>query len=193
MRRIHAEHHSSFMPSTLRTTFVLDIPPDASPTFQVGVPFATSGQTNTGGLEWKVRFYLLVAMGSTSVRENVDRLQLKNLVMDGPRGEWGTSWTAAHTVAPLERTMKPSFGALAANTPKATQSWASFLANAFLGPTERASSSRDSDGAFEDEEQEEDSEEDWREVKIEMVECEVPIKVWPSNTAFKANEVVFEV
>ena len=36
-------------------------------------------------------------------------------------------------------------------------------------------------------------EEDWKEVRVEMVECEVPIKVWPGNTAFKATEVVFEV
>ena len=37
------------------------------------------------------------------------------------------------------------------------------------------------------------SEEEWKEIKVEMVECEVPIKVWPGNTAFKATEVVFEV
>ena len=37
------------------------------------------------------------------------------------------------------------------------------------------------------------SEEEWKELKVEMVECEVPIKVWPGNTAFKATEVVFEV
>ena len=36
-------------------------------------------------------------------------------------------------------------------------------------------------------------EEAWRDVKVEMVECEVPVKVWPGNTAFKATEVVFDV
>ena len=37
------------------------------------------------------------------------------------------------------------------------------------------------------------SEEDWRELGVEMVECEVPIKVWPANTVFKATDVVLEV
>jgi len=36
-------------------------------------------------------------------------------------------------------------------------------------------------------------EEGWREIKLETVECEVPIKVFPSNTAFKALDVVFDV
>jgi len=33
----------------------------------------------------------------------------------------------------------------------------------------------------------------WNEVKLETVECEVPIRVWPGNTAFRALEVVFDV
>ncbi|KAH8806930.1 Rgp1-domain-containing protein [Flagelloscypha sp. PMI_526] len=33
----------------------------------------------------------------------------------------------------------------------------------------------------------------WREAKKETVECEVPIRVWPGNTAFKAGDVVFDV
>ena len=32
-----------------------------------------------------------------------------------------------------------------------------------------------------------------RDVRAEMVECEVPVRVWPANTAFKATEVVFDV
>jgi hypothetical protein len=36
-------------------------------------------------------------------------------------------------------------------------------------------------------------EEGWTAVKVETVECEVPIRVWPGNTAFKAMEVVFDV
>jgi hypothetical protein len=35
--------------------------------------------------------------------------------------------------------------------------------------------------------------EGWRNAKLEMVECEVPVRVWPGNTAFKAMDVVFEV
>ncbi|KAJ7730664.1 Rgp1-domain-containing protein [Mycena maculata] len=33
----------------------------------------------------------------------------------------------------------------------------------------------------------------WGEVKTEMVECVVPVRVWAGNTAFRAGEVVFDV
>ena len=36
-------------------------------------------------------------------------------------------------------------------------------------------------------------EEGWQDVKLEMVECEVPVRVFPGNTAFKALDVVFDV
>jgi hypothetical protein len=35
--------------------------------------------------------------------------------------------------------------------------------------------------------------EGWRETTLETVECEVPIRVWPGNTAFKPLDVVFDV
>lgn len=33
----------------------------------------------------------------------------------------------------------------------------------------------------------------WKEVRLETVECEVPVGVWPGNTAYKAVDVVFDV
>lgn len=36
-------------------------------------------------------------------------------------------------------------------------------------------------------------EDGWKEVKLETVECEVPVKVFPGNTAFKAVDVIFDV
>jgi hypothetical protein len=36
-KRVHAEHHASFVSCALRTTFALDIPSDASPSFAVEV------------------------------------------------------------------------------------------------------------------------------------------------------------
>lgn len=35
--------------------------------------------------------------------------------------------------------------------------------------------------------------EGWSELRAETVECEVPIRVWPGNTAFRPMEVVFDV
>ena len=180
------------MTSTLRTSFCLDIPSDASPAFQVTVP-SSAGAPSSGGLEWKVRLSLLVAVASPNAKEGLDGLRLKSLVVDGPRGEWGTTWRAAHTIAPSERPSPISVGDDSSpNTPRPAHSWTSFLTSAFLGAAEPANHYHDGDEDI-DEEQELRQEEDWKEVRVEMVECEVPIKVWPGNTAFKATEVVFEV
>ncbi|KAI0809293.1 Rgp1-domain-containing protein [Irpex lacteus] len=193
LRRVHAEHHCSFMTSTLRTSFSLDIPPDASPAFQIAMP-SSAGPPSLGGLEWKIRLSLLVAVASPNAKEGIDGLRLKNLIVEGPRGEWGTTWTAARTIAPSERPSPTlSNGDLSPNTPRPTQSWTSFLTSTFLGSTEPVDRYHDGDEDIDEEERERDQEEDWKEVKVEMVECEVPIKVWPGNTAFKATEVVFEV
>lgn len=201
MRRVHAEQHSSFMTSTLRTTFSLDIPPDASPAFQVDVKGeALSAQTNPGGLEWKVRLCLLVSVGAARTRADGSGVRLKSLVRDGAKGEWGSSWKAAPTIAPMEwpdtrGTVNGSADG-GATTP-ASSSWVSFLASTLFGSSETPY--HDGDEGISDEEEEDGAgdawgeEEEWRTVRVEMVECEVPIKVWPGNTAYKAGEVVFDV
>lgn len=85
-RRVHAGSHSSFVGNTLRTAFALDIPSDASPAFQVGV--STPGAAPTpGGLVWKVRLCLLVAIAGPDARAGEDGVRLKHLVRDSPRGE----------------------------------------------------------------------------------------------------------
>ncbi|KAH9947070.1 Rgp1-domain-containing protein [Amylocystis lapponica] len=199
-RRVHAEHHSSFMPSTLRTTFSLDIPPDASPAFQVGISEDVSGKRGVpllGGLEWKVRLCLLVAVASPTACKGPDGLQLRQLVRDGPRGEWGASWRAPQTIAPMERPdlhiPGSEAGGTAANTPSTALSWVSFFTTSLLGPASEFHDGDEMDEAVDEAVDGEGNEEDWRDVRAEMVECEVPIRVWPGNTAFKATDVVFEV
>ncbi|TFK47962.1 Rgp1-domain-containing protein, partial [Heliocybe sulcata] len=187
LRRVHAEHHSSFIPSMLRTTFALDIPPDASPAFQVGL------EDGSGGLEWKVRLCLLVAVASPG-----QGVKLKQLVRDGPRGEWAASWRASSSIAPMERLdpRSPNQNQTTTTPGGTLTSWASYFAS-FVGAAGEGTDYHDGD---------EDAEEDaasvdekdgvpddrWQELKVETVECEVPIKVWPGNTAFKAMEVVFD-
>ena len=98
LRRADAEFHASFTLNTLRTTFSLDIPSDASPAFQirVGTPPASSSletpnsaapPRTPGGLEWKVRLCLLVGIASESSSTGTQGVQFKALVQDGPRGE----------------------------------------------------------------------------------------------------------
>ena len=38
-----------------------------------------------------------------------------------------------------------------------------------------------------------EEDEGWREIAVETVECEVPVMVWPGNTAFRPEDVVFDV
>jgi hypothetical protein len=189
LRRTHAEHHSSLVSSTLRVAFALDIPPDASPAFQIEVEgepgyLEPPIPVGPGGLEWKVRLCLLVAVGSDQSRKGTSSAQLKTLVRDGPSGEWGISWRGAPSIAPLEQINDAS----TVSSPSGLRSWASYLASPFTGG---ASERYDGDELGEGDERE--VEEEWSAVKVETVECEVPVKVWPGNTAFKASDVMFNV
>ena len=216
LRRVHAEHHAAFVASALRTTFALDIPPDASPAFGLALGDPAGGG---GGLEWKVRLCLLVAVAAPDARAGIEGARVKQLVRDGPRGEWGSSWVPTRGIAPLEH---PEAGPVPAEAPGAgakarvggegraaagKTSWAAFFASAFLGPSEGgfhdgdegsdgggdAEGDGDGDGVGDGEVDLGAGEEGWRAVRVETVECEVPVKVWPGNTAFRAMEVVFDV
>ncbi|KAH7884076.1 Rgp1-domain-containing protein [Phlebopus sp. FC_14] len=188
MRRVHAEHHSSFVAATLRTTFSLDIPSDASPAFQVQLGEAGQKSSgSTGGLCWRVRLRLLVAVAAESSQADADGVFLKHLVRDGPPGEWGTAFKASLSIAPQEHA-KPEEG----KPPSST--WTQFLMTSFLGAGEREYHDGDEDveeeGQWKDQG---DHDDEWKELRVETVECEVPISVWPGNTAFKAMDVVFDV
>ena len=194
-RRIHAEAHASYVGGTLRTAFALDIPSDASPAFQVVVSTPGAPATKPGGLEWKVRLCLLVAIAAPDARAGEDGVRLKHLVRDGPRGEWGTAWRASGSMAPRERPDPSSPLSPTVVAAQKSQSWASFFSNALLGTNEPSMNFHDGDeeSVMDSEDGEMLAESEWREVRAEMVECEVPIRVWPGNTAFKAGDVVFEV
>src|SRR5260370_42315092 len=92
MRRMHAEHHASFMPQTLRTTFALDIPPDATPSFRLSL----GGKQSEGGLAWKVRLCLLVAVGAPGGQGG-------GMAHGGARGDWGGRWVPTDKLAPVRR------------------------------------------------------------------------------------------
>ncbi|KAH9048818.1 Rgp1-domain-containing protein [Lactarius hengduanensis] len=193
MRRVHAEHHASFIPQTQRTTFALDIPPDAAPAFRLSL----GGGPSEGGLAWKVRLCLLVAIAAPGA-------QVRGMVRDGPRGQWGSTWVPTDSLAPRERPPKVAEPAKVkpaqASSPQ-VRSWASFLASTFLSVSEGGF--HDGDEALTDEEDGEGlaegevdigaGEEGWRELVVETVECEVPVTVWPGNTVFRPEDVVFDV
>lgn len=198
MRRVHAEHHASFIPQTLRTTFALDIPPDAAPAFRLSL----GGAPSEGGLAWKVRLCLLVAITAPGA-------QVRGMVRDGPRGQWGSTWVPTDSLAPRERPPKPAEPAKPkpktqapqATSPAQVRSWASFLASTFLSVSEGAfhdgdeviTDEEDGEGLAEGEVDMGAGEEGWRDLVVETVECEVPVTVWPGNTAFRPEDVVFDV
>lgn len=112
-------------------------------------------------------------------------------------------------MAPMEKPPKPTPQSPTQN-PNASKSWAAFFASTFLGPSEPGYHDGDEDET-EDEEVVYDGvkadraggvgvgvsfgggDDGWKDVKLETVECEVPIKMWPGNTAFKAVDIVFDV
>ncbi|KAG9310308.1 Rgp1-domain-containing protein [Chiua virens] len=189
MRRVHAEHHASLVSSVLRTTFSLDIPSDASPAFQVQLGDTGRPSVIAGGLLWRVRLSLLVAVAAETSQISSDGVRLKQLAQDGPAGEWGTSYTGYPSIAPKEKPRTDE------KTVQPPSTWTQLIVSSFLGTGEREY--HDGDEAEEEEEEERkvkgSSEEEWKDVRVETVECEVPINVWPGNTAFKAMDVVFDV
>jgi len=169
LRRLHAEHHSSMAIESSRIPFTLDIPSDASPGFCVAFSDGTESGT-PGGLEWKVRICLLVAIGTAT--DDPSR-STRHLIRDGAGGEWGMSWKGTTTLAPLTR------GGLnvrqyPANSSASSSGWSLF-------------SSRNVDQASEKDVQ------GWGECAAETVECEVGITVWPGNTLFRPTQLDFEV
>lgn len=222
LKRTYAEHYSLFTVNTLRTTFALDIPSDASPAFQINIDdvescpqirFAST-PVSLGGLEWKVRLCLLVAIASETSDPGTEGVRFRSLERDGLRGEWGSSWRASKSLAPLE---KPRLG----NEKVKLRSWAQLLYDSVwntvstIGMEDGRNQHHDgNESDVESRMGDERSydgikpdlaggvgvgvnfaggEKGWREVKLETVECEVPIKVWPGNTAFRALDVAFDV
>jgi hypothetical protein len=150
------------------------------------------GGGKAGGLSWKVHLTLLVAVTSPNAR-------VRGLARDGAPTAWGTAWRAPAGIAPeqqeahVEKAVKGN-----GSVGKGKESWTWYLMSSFLGTGEREyhdgddiddedapSSTAEGDG--------EGKEEDWREVQVEVVECEVPVVVWPGSTAFSAVDVVFDV
>jgi hypothetical protein len=227
VRRAYAEHYASFTLNTVRTTFALDIPSDASPAFQVRIDdddrFASSflplaPAAAVGGLEWKIRLCLLVGVAEAV---GGDGVLFRSLERDGGRGEWGSSWCAPARFVPLQKKKGVGDGEEAGAGMGRGRSWTRVLVDSMWSAVTGVGAEEEGEG--EEEVSRREKEEDvnrvreydgirpdlgggigrgvdfggddvrWEEVRLETVECEVPIKVWPGNTAFRAVDVVFDV
>ena len=169
---------------------------------EIGGTDLDRGARSAGGLEWKVRLCLLVAVAAETSVAGVGGVRMKQLVRDGVWGLWRSSWRACARIAPLEHldTCQED------KDSGKGQTWGQFFVSSILGAGEgefhdgdEEQDDGDSDGTSEGDGEGEPQKdfgggkEGWREVRVETVECEVGIKVWPGNTAFKAMDVVFDV
>ncbi|KAJ7770664.1 Rgp1-domain-containing protein [Mycena metata] len=138
----------------------------------------------------------------------------------GGRGAWGSAWRAPGRLGVMERVPLPPPSPSSPREPEKAAGWGAFLAASFLGGREGGDYhdgddfddvEGEGDGADEEEAYGYDGvksdlaggvgvgvryggrEEGWSEVKVEMVECVVPVRVWAGNTAFRAGDVVFDV
>ncbi|KAF8603191.1 Rgp1-domain-containing protein [Ceratobasidium sp. AG-I] len=185
--RKHAEHHAALTPAIQRAAFSLDIPSDGTPSFSLtatetnSLPNGSAGSGRwappnghapmlngngvvksktalEGGLQWRVRVALVVCMASRT----------RHVVRDGLGNEWGEAWRAGE-LAPAGPASSKS--AIASGG----EGWGSFFGR----------------WAGEDESIEEDvketEEEKWVKLKLETLECELPITVFPGSTAYQPN------
>lgn len=155
-----------------------------------------------------MRLCLLVAVAGERSMIGHGGERMKQLVRDGVRGQWGSSWKACRDIAPLQR-LEKRIGGKEGEGGKA-QTWGQYFVSSILGSGEGDDDDDDDDegegemwgegdeggegdGVGEEQKDFGGGRRGWRSVGIETVECEVGIKVWPGNTAFKAMEVVFEI
>ncbi|KAG8952574.1 hypothetical protein FRC03_012068 [Tulasnella sp. 419] len=185
LRRVHAEHHTSLVINSRRIAFGLDIPSDASPGFRFMHQDESGDYEDEGGIEWKVRLCFLVAMVPPSNEPdapNPSKVEMRHLTKDGVGGDWGTSWRASSTLAPLVKAslLPPSFIPPSSGVFQKTHNRAagsSWSLRSWLGGGEEVAMDKDR----------------WQELGSETVECEVGIVVWPGNTLYRPVQCEFEV
>ncbi|KAJ6605333.1 Rgp1-domain-containing protein [Mycena vulgaris] len=220
LRRVHAEHHARFVLGTRRLGFALDIPSDGSPAFGIA---AADGSAGGLEWRVRLCLLVGVARaesdaGTEGVRAKGLVRDADDADASGGRGAWGSAWRAPARLGFLERIPPPPPTPVSpppAERVPASAGWGAFLAASFLGereyhdgddfdeeegPEGRAAEEEGYDGVKSDLAggvgvgvRYGGREDGWSEVKAEMVECVVPVRVWAGNTAFRAGDVVFDV
>ncbi|KAH7104289.1 Rgp1-domain-containing protein [Auriculariales sp. MPI-PUGE-AT-0066] len=209
LRRVHAEHHEALVVGSSRTSFALNIPSDASPDFSL--ESATEG--DVGGVVWKVRLCLLVAVPPKPKAKTTPDPSLlgppvdqepesSHLVLDEDRSSaWAASWLARGGIAPLSSYVSSTRGFSSAllspggapmsaslRSPMTPSTWTAMLTSPF---TATGATPRDwGVGVVNTLASQRGMGNEWR---METVECEVPVRVWPGNTAFRPADVIFDV
>ncbi|KAF8330350.1 Rgp1-domain-containing protein [Cantharellus anzutake] len=217
-RRTHSEYALSFAMNTHRASFSLDIPADATPAFGFIAPpspHQEAGDVDApptkGGVEWKIRLCFLVAVlpsktydtgrnlgrlrkaakrpksemtsstGTTVQESDCEdptrfRIPMHSLLPDEPSSEWATSWSIGESLAPLRFVEDELENARVGGWMSMIMGTGSDGGNSVVEP----------DGIAEAE-----TKGIWKETKLDVLECEVPVMVWPGATAFQPVETSF--
>jgi len=208
LHRIHAEHHETLVVGSSRTSFALNIPSDAAPDF--GLSSTSDG--SVGGVVWKVRLALLVAVppkpkprADGSLPDADEEPEGSHLVLDEDRSSgWAASWLARAGIAPLSAyttsarmvtsaLLTPGPMSAMLRSPVTPSTWTAMLTSPFsaVGGTPRDwGVGGVGGGVVNSVATLRGSGNEWR---LETVECEVPVRVWPGNTAFRPADVAFDV
>lgn len=211
LTRIHAEHHSSYAVQTSRLSFSLDIPSDATPAFDL----AAGPDGDLGGLEWKIKLAFLVSSSRATASKGKRRRSKPSSGSAGSHADGERNvlpvptggskdpdnryFRAAESISPLYPQQK---------TPTSRRSKTLTRSSGDLpahdSSDEEAEDSSEGEEQVHRQSQVRKSREGSRsrplgqgmvyeEGVVELVECEVPIRVLAGNTAFLVRPSVHTV
>ncbi|WVQ78266.1 hypothetical protein IAT38_000351 [Cryptococcus sp. DSM 104549] len=176
LARLHAEHHSSYAVSASRIAFSLDIPSDATPAFSLA-----AGEGDRGGLEWRVKLSFTVAMPPHGWRKHHRKAA-------GSSGE-KTKEKEREARDEAVHMLPSEIGHGQSQQDGDNRFYAASTTLVPLLSTSRSNGMGSGDkgriGV--------DAEKEWFEMRTELVECEVPVKVLAGNTAFVVRPSVWVV
>lgn len=213
--RTFSESHCSNCHRSTQVPFVLDIPSDGTPDFEI---YDSSRSDVPKGLGWQLRLQILIATHSST---HTVKGGQRTLTRDKTPSEWDYTYTASESFIPLER--HQSLSKVPSNI-TAKGGWLSYLIPTSTsgtqgmdevynlgGPIEPISDSllrnscaevettsaakhwkgKRKEGFVEPDGLGEEHE--WRKMQPEMLECVIPIRVWPGNTEYRPNEIAFQL
>nr|XP_018263825.1 uncharacterized protein I303_03698 [Kwoniella dejecticola CBS 10117]OBR85983.1 hypothetical protein I303_03698 [Kwoniella dejecticola CBS 10117] len=194
LSRLHAEHQSSYVISSSRLSFSLDIPSDATPGFSL----AAGDEGAHGGLEWKVKLQFVVAMPQHHRPHHHhhyhhDLDQFRNPA-NGHRRSESISRSDKPAMRPHDKHETISMLPVNAGTNSNDNDNRFFTASTTLTPLLHISEPPRLNGSANPiEGRHEKLRDRWEEMINELVECEIPVKVLAGNTAFIVRPSVWVI
>nr|XP_019042675.1 hypothetical protein I302_08379 [Kwoniella bestiolae CBS 10118]OCF21605.1 hypothetical protein I302_08379 [Kwoniella bestiolae CBS 10118] len=174
--RLQAEHRSSYAISSSRLAFSLDIPSDATPGFSL----AAGDDDGKGGLQWKVKLQFVVAVPPHNQHTSTHRRSQSAIRGEKPNTPKKGKNEAINLI--------PKHGMSNDNDNKFYSASTTLTPLLHTSDPPRLNGTADEKGYNGDRPLAR-----WQEMKTELVECEVPVKVLAGNTAFVVRPSVWVI